>query len=47
VETAKPHKKRARTEYLEERSGVRNGDKRIQVELEEMEPAAQGRTGWR
>jgi len=35
VDTARPQKKRATKEHLEERSGVRNGDSRIQVQLEE------------
>jgi len=30
-----PQKKRATTEYLEKRSRVRNGDSRIQVQLQE------------
>jgi len=44
VKTTRSQKKRATTEYLEKRSGVRNGDNRIQVQLE---AAAQDRTGWR
>jgi len=35
VEATGPRKKRATTEYLEKRPGVRNGDSRIQVQLEE------------
>ena len=33
VETTRPQKKRATAEYLEKRSGVRNGSSRIQVQL--------------
>jgi len=34
VDTTRPQKKRATTEYLETRPGVRNGNSRVQVQLE-------------
>ena len=47
VETTRTRKKRATTEYLK-RSGIRNRDSRIQVQLWKMEAAvAQDITGWR
>jgi len=48
VETTGPQNKRATKEYIEQRSGVRNRDYRIQVQSwRKMELAAQDRTGWR
>jgi len=49
VDTTRPQRKMATKEYLEKRSGERNVDRRIQVQLQEDggEAAAQDRAGWR
>jgi len=45
VDTARPQKKKVTKEHPEERSGVRNGDSRIQVQLEE-DAGGSSRQNW-
>jgi len=47
VETTRPQKKMVTMEYLEKRSGVRNGDSGIKYSYRKMEAVAQDGTGWR